>query len=310
MRNKIDWVLTKPVFILKSEIFNWFWRNKNKRKQVKEIAKSQRVLSYLNRYAAYFSTISPDKDAIPKQEKERIFSIWLQGEENAPPIVKVCFASIRKNCTQDFVVLDEKTLFDWIQLPDYVVTKWKKGKIHPAHFTDICRLELLYQYGGIWADATDFIAAPFPYWLLNTDFFVYHTGDNIDFIGFYSFIQNCFIRAKKNNFLVKAWRDAVLLYWKEEEKVRDYFVHQLIFKKLVETNILAKELYTKMPYIVQDTTHVLWFKHAENPFDEKLFNEITQNAIFQKTEYRSLSSKNPISGSFAEMMINKYGTDK
>ena len=75
MRNKIDWVLTKPVFILKSEIFNWFWRNKNKRKQVKEIAKSQRVLSYLNRYAAYFSTISPDKDAIPKQEKERIFSI-------------------------------------------------------------------------------------------------------------------------------------------------------------------------------------------------------------------------------------------
>ena len=162
MRNKIDWVLTKPVFILKSEIFNWFWRNKNKRKQVKEIAKSQRVLSYLNRYADLFSTISPDKDAIPKQEKERIFSIWLQGEENAPPIVKVCFASIRKNCTQDFVVLDEKTLFDWIQLPDYVVTKWKKGKIHPAHFTDICRLELLYQYGGIWADATDFIAAPFP----------------------------------------------------------------------------------------------------------------------------------------------------
>ena len=184
--------------------------------------------------------------------------------------------------------------------------KWKKGKIKPAHFTDICRLELLYQHGGIWADATDFIASPFPDWLMKADFFVYHTGDNTNITGYHSFIQNCFIRAKKNNFLVKAWRDAVLIYWEKQNKPKYYFIHQLIFKKIIDCNVLAKSFYNKMPYIAQDATHALWFRYSNEPFDEEIFNDLTQKALFQKTEYRSLLNKKPIPGSLAEMMINKY----
>ena len=61
-----------------------------------------------------------------------------------------------------------------------------------------------------------------------------------------------------------------------------------------------------MPYIAQDATHALWFRYSNEPFDEEIFNDLTQKALFQKTEYRSLLNKKPIPGSLAEMMINKY----
>ena len=263
----------------------------------------------LKKFERAFSNIAPiPENSYISQDnhEERIFSIWLQGEENAPAIVKACFGSIRANCKQELIVLNEKTLANWIKLPDYVTDKWKKGKIKPAHFTDICRLELLYQHGGIWADATDFIASPFPDWLMKADFFVYHTGDNTNITGYHSFIQNCFIRAKKNNFLVKAWRDAVLIYWEKQNKPKYYFIHQLIFKKIIDCNVLAKSFYNKMPYKAQDATHTLWFRYSNEPFDEEIFNDLTQKALFQKTEYRSLLNKKPIPGSLAEMMINKY----
>lgn len=266
----------------------------------------------LNKYKEAFSKINatPLKtNDLSDNSKERIFSIWLQGEENAPSIVKACFGSMRANCEQELLVLDEKSLFDWIQLPDYVIDKWKNGKIKPAHFTDICRLELLYQYGGIWADATDFITSPFPKWLIETDFFIYHTGDNTNITGYHSFFQNCFIRAKKNNFLIKAWRDAVLIYWEKGKIAKYYYIHQLIFKKVIESNTLAKTLYKKMPYLVQDATHTLWFRYYDKPFNETIYKELTQSALFQKTEYRSLLSKEPNTGSFAEMIINKYGNN-
>lgn len=306
---EIDWVLSKAKFILEGKLLNWPWRTHTERHRIKEIAKSHRVISYLGRYAPAFTNIQLISDS-PNygkgEENEKIFTIWLQGEKNAPPIVKACFSSMRINCSQELIILDESSLFDWIELPDYVIDKWRSGKMKPAHFTDICRLELLYRHGGFWMDATDFIVSPLPQWLIDTDFFVYHSGNNDKLVGFYSFVQNCFIRARKNNSLVKAWRDAVLIYWKNEVRVKNYFVHQLIFKKMIDCNSATKELYNKMPYLVQDPTHTVWFEHASAPFDMLLFDELTANIPFQKTEYQSFLANNPIPGSFAEVMINMY----
>ena len=139
------------------------------------------------------------------------------------------------------VILDGESIFDWIELPDYVVRKWKEGKMRHAHFTDICRLALLERYGGLWLDSTDFVSAPIPQWILDEDFFVFGSGDSLR--GCYSFIQNCFIRARKGSYLLSAWLQAILRYWEREDSTIDYFVHQLIFKKLVECDAKARELY-------------------------------------------------------------------
>jgi hypothetical protein len=292
---------TKLSMVLKGHIFNPPWGSRLERRRRRGEAISKAVERYLDKYIPDFADVPEDVN-IPEQDKERIFTIWFQGEDAAPELVKACWRSIRTNCTQELVILDAKTVFDWIELPEYVVEKWKAGKIRPAHFADICRIELLYRYGGLWMDATDFVFAPMPQWLMDLDFFVFMSGSTQR--GSYSYIQNCFIRGRKGNYLLKAWREAVLAYWKNEDSTIDYFVHQLIFKKVVQNNKKAAEYFAKMPSVNQDPTHTIWFGHASDPYDEVLFNELASAAVFQKTEFKSETAKNPQPGTFADKLIN------
>lgn len=284
--------------ILYGHILNWLWRPRKVRKTVREHVKREAILRYLSRYAPEIKDVTGDIS--PESEPERIFTVWLQGEDKAPGIVKACLRSIRRNCCQELIVLDEHSLQDWIQLPEPILRKWKEGKIGPAHFTDICRTELIYRHGGIWLDATAFVTRPVPEEILNEDFFIFMSGDRLT--GSYAFVQNCFFRARKGNCLIKAWNKAIQAYWLREDSIIDYFMHQLMLEMTVSCNPEAARLFDKMPKIIQDPTHALWWDWKDKPFDKKTFDRVTAGAFFQKTEYRSRSASSPIEGSFSDIM--------
>ena len=156
--------------ILRGHILNWFWRSREHRRAVRSDVISKIIPKFFKRYLPAAAAI-PERKVVKNDKNEKIFTIWLQGEENAPELVKACFRSVRKNCKQELVVLDEKTLFDYIKLPDVIMEKRKKGMIKNAHFADICRVELLYNYGGFWLDSTGFATGPIPDWIVKEDFF-------------------------------------------------------------------------------------------------------------------------------------------
>ena len=309
---------TKAEIVLRGHILNWPWRSRLERRRARGAATRDAVCAYLDRYVSEFLGMpyTPAADAgqtapgNPIQPvsgdscKERIFSIWLQGERSAPDIVKACWRSIRANSSRELVVLDSGSLGDWIELPEHVTDKWRQGLIKPAHFTDICRVALLYRYGGYWMDATDFLPAELPEWIDDRDFFVYMSGERLR--GWYAYIQNCFIRARRGNYLLALWLNAMLVYWSHEDSAIDYFVHQLLFRKAVGSDPRAAELFAAMPKIVQDPTHELWFGNASRPFDPELFRSLTAAAAFQKTEYRSSDAVSPRPGSFADAMMKMY----
>ncbi len=293
--------LQQSQLILSGHIFNAPWNSREKRRAKRYKATLKSALTYLKRYDSFIKGLKPEYQ-IPQDEPERAFSIWFQGENNAPPIVKACFRSMRRNLSQELVILDEKTLFEWISLPETIIKKWKAGKIRPAHFSDICRVELLYQHGGIWLDATDFVTAPVPQFIENSDFFVFMAGKNIR--GSYSYIQNCFIRSKKGNPLLGIWRNAILKYWEEENSVINYFTHQLLFRRATEVNETAAELFELMPKVDQDPTHSLWKDYCDKPYDKEKFEELTSGAFFQKTNYKDKRLNEVVPGSVADYMLN------
>lgn len=296
--------LTAELIILfKGHIFNSLFQSRKDRRRKRGQVKVDVIGKYLGTLKPVICSVEEDPP-LSDESEERIFSIWLQGEDNAPDIVRACYRSIRANCTQRLVVLDGTTIWDWIELPDHIVSKWKSGKIKPAHFADICRVELLYRYGGIWADATDFVTRPFPEWLLGEDFFIYLAGNDIT--GSYAFIQNCFFRARRHNYILKVWRAAIHEYWRREDSAIDYFIHQLIFKQIVEYNTVAKQYFDRMPHIDQARTHALWLSYKDLPYNETDFDRLASSALFQKTEYRSTSAGHPIPGSFADVMTKMY----
>lgn len=290
----------KTVYIFKAHIFNPLWKDRDSRRKTRYEATYGFVMGYLQRYAENVRHIVVKKE-YGVEEPERAFSIWFQGEEQAPPLVKACFRNMRRHLSQELVVLDENTIFDWISLPDYIVRKWKEGKIPHAHFSDICRVELLYRHGGVWLDATDYVTAPIPKYIMDEDFFMYVTS-GVEIRGSYSGVQNCFIHSKKGNQLLGIWREAIHLYWKNENRKINYFVHHLLLKLAVQNNEVASNLFDKMPKVLQDPTHVVWNHYLEK-FDQHSFDEMTKDAFFQKTSYKSKSISNLPEDSLGAHMI-------
>ncbi len=285
--------------VINGHILNPFWHSREHRREKRTKVIERVIPNYFKRYLPAVHSVKETK-TVKNDAGEKIYTIWLQGEENAPALVKACFKSVRRHCSQELVVLDEKTLFDYIRLPEKIMEKRRQGKIKNAHFADICRVELLYQYGGYWLDATGFVTSPIPDWITEQDFFMFMTGS----VGSpYSFVQNCFIRARKGAFLLAAWRAMILDYWMHENHNFDYFMHQLLFKTLVTNDVRAKKYFDKMPHVDQDPTHALWWACQNKPFDKKVFDEITSKTFFQKTTYHG--TDNIIPGSFADEMINK-----
>ncbi len=284
---------------LRGHVFNPLWWSRERRRERRYKVILSVIPRYFKRYLPQTGDV-PERKVIKNDGGEKIWTLWLQGEENAPALVKACYRSVRRHCKQELVVLDEKTVFDYITLPEKIIEKRRAGKIKNAHFADICRVELLYEHGGFWLDSTGFVTAPIPDWIVDADFFMFltgHTGSP------YSFVQNCFIRSRKGAYLLDAWRAMILNYWMNEDHNFDYFMHQLLFKTLVMNDERAKKYFAKMPHVDQDPTHMLWWDYKDKPFDKKTFDDVTSGAFFQKLTYRG--SDNPISGSFADVMINK-----
>lgn len=289
-------------FILNAHILNPIWRQRDKRRIVRGVYSWKKAESYLKRYHDFVERLEPEeikeKDA---REEGKIFSIWFQGEENAPRLVKVCFKRLREAYGERYVVLDDKTLWDWIKLPEHIVEKWRKGIITNAHFSDICRVALLYTHGGMWFDATDFLTSKVPQWIEDADLFIYLTGDKIT-PG--KLIQSCFMRARKGHPLLKMLLDFAEEYWKKEDKIIDYFLLHYMLRYLVENNKKAAEYFYKMPQIAQDPTHNIWYDFINEPYSEELYKKATEKTFFQKTTFKWKEAEHPKPGTMADYVVN------
>ncbi|MBQ9553448.1 hypothetical protein IJU97_00315 [bacterium] len=54
-------------------------------------------------------------------------------------------------------MLDKDNYEKYVTLPAFIIKKVYEHKISITHLSDIIRMALLKQYGGIWVDATMFI---------------------------------------------------------------------------------------------------------------------------------------------------------
>ena len=128
---------------------------------------------------------NPQKVTDKKFSKIPVWTLWLQGEDEAPDIVKMCINSIRANLNPDdfeVIVLNKDNIKDYINLPDYVLDRVGTNYTHLAL---LIRFALVYLYGGLWIDST---------YLLTEE---YITKDFLKDKKFWSFID---VKGDVNNF--------------------------------------------------------------------------------------------------------------
>lgn len=96
-----------------------------------------------------------------KPKDYRIYFCWFQGEENLPPLVRCCYNSLKLNAGKYKVCfIDENNYADYVKLPEHILQKFADGKISRTHFSDILRVSILDEHGGLWLDSTILVAEP------------------------------------------------------------------------------------------------------------------------------------------------------
>jgi len=249
-------------------------------------------------------------------DQKIIWQYWGQGFAAAQQndTVKLCFASVdRFKGDYQVIRLDEESVKEYIDLPDFVWETKKNKNFKPAFFADLIRLALLDIYGGIWIDATILLTEEINPLILEQDFFMFQRHSeaenknkwidfNDDYFGWHDehFVNvlNSFIVSQKHNEITHICLDIMLNYWKTQNNIPHYFIFQIMFNELMKTHLLHSSM-----LLLDDTlVHLLQVKQAK-VFDVTDYNEILSKIAIHKLNY----IKEVQTGSYNEYLLKEYG---
>ena len=92
-----------------------------------------------------------------------IWLCWWQGEASMGPLVRECYARIKRfNPDKQVILITDDSMAQYVSFPVYILEKYQKGIISKTHMSDLLRAELLAQHGGVWMDATIYTFGPIP----------------------------------------------------------------------------------------------------------------------------------------------------
>ncbi len=310
-----------------SKIRNWvvsgIKRTLKRIRAISNIPKQQKVAKKLDGYiAAFLNREIETFNAIPKKPElvgRKIFwQYWHQGvNSTTSKMVVACLHSVEKySGDHEVIVLTSKTVWDYIELPQFVFEKFGKDRFNFAKLANLIRLNLLSAYGGVWLDATLYLTAPIDKQVLSLDFFAFQRSktapadaeifrkfDPLYFswdLNFLAGMLNSFMIAKPGNKIISDLLSILLAYWKRENKVGHYYFFQICFNRMVQHDEWKKYNCE----IVGDTDcHRLQVVSLEK-FDQYIFEEIKSKSSIHKLTYRFDKFSQIPEGSFFDFVAN------
>jgi len=221
----------------------YIWR---KLREMKILRQHKRVAGICENLIKDYKKSGNEIRFVPKKQflNERIiWQYWAQGYDDVPEVVRQCLDSVDKYASDYTIVrLTDENLAEYIDAPDFI--EQKRGAFSRAHFSDILRLMLLKTYGGIWMDATIMLLGPIPEEIANQNFFVFRRDPNEpnkeywqnSYAYYYGWANgfrvnmlSSFMVAKKGNKSMSDLCNLILLWWKKNNYLPDYFFLQILF---------------------------------------------------------------------------------
>lgn len=218
-------------------------------------------------------------------EHAPIWIFWWQGMHTAPPIVKICFQSVKKNKGKHSILLiTEKNYKDYTDIPDYIIQKLNEGKITLTHFSDILRLELLHKHGGIWMDATLWMTDSFPDDMYKYSLYSVKHQKYADYHICRGQWSGFFLAAIPNNPFIGFSKELLFEYWKKEDSLIYYLLIDAAFCIAYDNFPWAAAMIDKIP---TNNTAVFEIQNHMNEIysEQKLLNWKKQTFI-HKLSYK------------------------
>lgn len=237
---------------------------------------------YLSHYRYVLNRpLPPSATDTPNPYPDKIWVCWLQGIENAPHIVKKCIESIKKHAAdQEVILITNENLDRYLRLPEYILDKWKNNIISNTHFSDIVRVNLLNEYGGIWIDATILLSGPIPAYIKEADLFFFQGPELAKVVA-----SNWFIAAKPHHGIIFLLKELLHEYWKRENRLRSYSIFHLFLFMVIHSTRDREEQWKQIPYIYAELSQMLQ-NELFNPYDSQKWQRITQFTTVHKLSYK------------------------
>lgn len=255
------------------------------------------------KYAHLKDNISFSTNAM--KDSDYVWICWLQGIENAPYLVKCCYQSVLKYFPhKHIVVITQNNYSDYIDIPQYIIEKWKKGIITHTHFSDILRTYLLCQHGGTWIDATVWLSSDkIPEVMYKSDLFVFQelkpARDAHTVI-----ISSWYIHSKAQHPILMFVKEMIEEYWKYNKKLCDYFLFHYFFT--IACNCFP-EYWNNVPRFSNSLPHILLLE-LFNEYSESRFTDITNLSSIHKLSYKFDQSSFELKNTFYDKIFEERKT--
>lgn len=218
--------------------------------------------------------------------KNKVWVCWWQGIEYAPEIVKSCIESIEKNTKEHEVILiNEKNYKKFVSFPLWLEEKKNKGIISRTHFSDLLRMEILSNYGGIWLDSTFFCIGEkiddyfkLPIWSIKRPDYL-HCSVASGYFANYSL--GC---SFENRRIYAVIRDFLIQYWKENDEIVDYLLTDYLIVLAQEKCVYIKEAFNKIPNNNSNCDEL--YKILKEPYNEEKWNKLKKNTFLFKLSWK------------------------
>ena len=222
-----------------------------------------------------------------------IWTMWWQGEENAPTIVKSTLYYMRKFAKKHgyrMIVVDSENIEEYVTIPDTIYRKLETKKINLANFSDLVRFMLIDQHGGIWLDSTMYMDREFPISILEREFSSINHPDGLDIsmddnITNKRWVSFC-LSGTKGNIVAKSMKYFMIDQIENNEVLPDYFMVDFGLDYLYDEFEEIRDILVSIPEY-SSQKDIFWLDVNRNSiFDkEEWEKELSINKIF-KTTYK------------------------
>ena len=136
----------------------------------------------------------------------------------------------------------EKNLNDYVVIPEYIINKVKSGIISFTHFSDIVRLSLLAEHGGLWIDSTVYVHNIIDEEIFSKRYFSAKAPFNPKYISRCEYTLFLLGAAPNSRWIMFA-RDLWYDFWKRSNILLDYcFTDFILITAFEELPLLKEEL--------------------------------------------------------------------
>ena len=253
------------------------------------------IMTFVRRLREEAKIDNVDNDIVEKNNEfpKIVWVLWQQGEAQMPETVKASVKTIKEFAERsgcEFHFLTDENILNYIKIPKDIIEKNKNKQLSSAAFADIVRASLLYEYGGIWMDATLFVSPYATLEMFEGEFFSLnhpptHPEKMERTISDFKWSGYC-LAGKKGRSYFRHIRDIFIYFVRKCPMFIHYLMMDYFILSEYESNPEFKTIVDGLPILAPAERILFLREYSDKFFDEVEWEEVLKTTPIMKTTYK------------------------